>query len=530
MKNTLKLFLTLVLLATMGLSRAQGARRGFVYEAQLMADGRVEANIPLLLRISLTDGEATLYSEIHSVRTNDMGVFQAVVGEGEGEGKLGQFAQIEWGQRRMSLRVELSRDGGTTFGPFAENEILAVPYAYYAHQAGQVTDTTTAAVRATRDLQGRDFVVTRSESGLDTLLTITADGRMGVGTTHPRGDVELGVNRRLHLSSEEWHLDKSGVITIQGTTPEAKPSLVWYDELGKPHAAITSYDRQEVDSLHNREFAIETDNGQGQMLPRITIPYNRDVTTVGIFNSNLEINTGNLIVGKPGGNVLSRSYYHGPAYYYQRFAVGDEAALIDANPFAKNSTASLQIAKTDKEASLLLRSGGQAGSHIDLLRPDHLWRIGQVDDDLVVSYNGDERLRLTSDGRVGIGTAQPQSELHLDGTLRVDAGLTTSSAAMALYFEAEDSIPAGTVVGISPAGLARPWREGDNYVGVATTTAGYLLGEKPEKVGAIFALVAVMGGVGDTLLGAVELQGAVAKLTSGQVIAYRNASGLFTLK
>ena len=94
---------------------------------------------------------------------------------------------------------------------------------------------------------------------------------------------------------------------------------------------------------------------------------------------------------------------------------------------------------------------------------------------------------LIVSGNVGIGTPEPQYILdvwHASSKVNSKNGYLTNGADYAEYFENEENIPAGALVGIDMAtGKARVYREGDEFVGIATTaaSAGYIGNSTKEK-------------------------------------------------
>jgi len=90
-----------------------------------------DANIQLRLSIKRLGTTGTLYyTEVHSVRTSPLGIFNLEVGKGVQV--FGNMEQVPWNMREISMMVEMSLDSGSSWFILGESQILSVPYALYA--------------------------------------------------------------------------------------------------------------------------------------------------------------------------------------------------------------------------------------------------------------------------------------------------------------------------------------------------------------------------------------------------------------
>jgi hypothetical protein len=109
---------------------------GFSYQAVLRnSSGQVLANQSVMVKLSITssDGSTTYYAESHSTSTNQFGLVNLVVGGGTV--LSGNLAVVPWGTGQQSLKVEVSTNGGTTFGDLGSQPIHAVPLTTYSDSA-----------------------------------------------------------------------------------------------------------------------------------------------------------------------------------------------------------------------------------------------------------------------------------------------------------------------------------------------------------------------------------------------------------
>jgi len=120
---------------------AQNVPSGMKYQA-VARDyaGQPLANRSLTIRIDLKSnspkGAEVFYSEEHYVTTNQLGLFDLVIGEGKNVGK-GSFAEIPWSEEDIWMAVSLRDKSG--FSAVTETKLLAVPYAFHAGTANKLS-------------------------------------------------------------------------------------------------------------------------------------------------------------------------------------------------------------------------------------------------------------------------------------------------------------------------------------------------------------------------------------------------------
>ncbi len=101
------------------------------------ATGGPLASQNLGVRISIIDGSpagTNVYTETHAAVTNAYGLY--VLAIGNGTPVSGDINTIDWGNGDKFMKVEIDPAGGTAYADMGTTQLLSVPYATYAKNAG----------------------------------------------------------------------------------------------------------------------------------------------------------------------------------------------------------------------------------------------------------------------------------------------------------------------------------------------------------------------------------------------------------
>ncbi|MFH2141657.1 MAG: collagen-like protein, partial [Bacteroidota bacterium] len=133
----------LLFFVTLAIILSSQSPQSFKYQAVVRdAAGVVLQNQNVSLRISILEGSvsgSTVYSEEHSATTNDFGLVNLEIGNGNVVS--GDFSIIPWGSDSCFVQIELDENGGTAFQLMGVSQLLSVPYSLYAERSG-MTDST----------------------------------------------------------------------------------------------------------------------------------------------------------------------------------------------------------------------------------------------------------------------------------------------------------------------------------------------------------------------------------------------------
>ncbi len=150
------------------------------------AAGNAIINSTISIRISIKDVTSTgptLYSETHSVTTNQFGLFTIAIGTGLIQS--GVFSTINWALGSKYMKVEMDATGGSAYIDMGTSQLLSVPYALVA---GSVINTSA----------GDDW-------GAQTAITNPTIGGNGT-TASPLGIAQQGASsgQTLKWNGSQW--------------------------------------------------------------------------------------------------------------------------------------------------------------------------------------------------------------------------------------------------------------------------------------------------------------------------------------
>ena len=118
------------------------APQGFNYQAVARdGDNAILANATLDVKIGLLQGSETgtlIWEEIHSLTTNDLGLFTLTIGDTtaiSGSGSATSFSEIEWTTGSYFMKVQVDDGGG--YADMGSAELLSVPYALFAEEGNE---------------------------------------------------------------------------------------------------------------------------------------------------------------------------------------------------------------------------------------------------------------------------------------------------------------------------------------------------------------------------------------------------------
>ena len=158
---------------------------GFNYQGVALTNaGTPVASKKIALKITLIESQqlgTVRFQEVHNVNTDSYGQFSVIIGNGQII--TGKMSDVLWSQFPYYMKVELDLDGGTAFVFVGTSQLLSVPYALYANNAGAASisvDSLKNELTTIRLLQRGDSIVLNNNRGgvfipkIDSLAKITS--------------------------------------------------------------------------------------------------------------------------------------------------------------------------------------------------------------------------------------------------------------------------------------------------------------------------------------------------------------------
>jgi hypothetical protein len=140
---------------------AQGVPQGINYQAVARnLKGEPLANHTIGIRIALLaggpDGKSA-YAETHYLTTNDLGLFQLIVGQGTPE-TGSDFTRVPWADHQIWMELALDEQGNGNYIALSASRLMAVPYAFHSGTADRIKeDDGTEKTAAFWKVNGNDF-------------------------------------------------------------------------------------------------------------------------------------------------------------------------------------------------------------------------------------------------------------------------------------------------------------------------------------------------------------------------------------
>jgi hypothetical protein len=100
-------------------------------------EGNALASKTIAVRISILKTSASgevEYAETHKPTTNQFGLFTLVIGQGTVA--TGNFSFISWAIGNKWLQIEIDPNGGSSYSLAGSQQLMTVPYAFYAEYSG----------------------------------------------------------------------------------------------------------------------------------------------------------------------------------------------------------------------------------------------------------------------------------------------------------------------------------------------------------------------------------------------------------
>ena len=453
-KDTMnKIILLLFIAFQTSLSFAQAPPQGINYQAVVYNDngdnqpglnvpGQVLRNKNIRVRYTIIQNAANgteVYKEVHTTTTDAFGMFSLVIGQGVQVGSTA-FSNINWGAGLHFLKVEIDKRGGTNYVLMSNQQLMSVPYALYSEKSTYATSAGNGIVSVLDNGNGTLTFTYIDGSNYTTPILSGLQGPQGIqGATGTQGSA--GQNG---LSAYEIWLSQGNT----GTQQDFLTSIIGLQGIqgvagingsnGKNTLAKTTTETAGVNCTTGGikiEYGLDANSNGILDLSEINVSLTKYVCNGAVGAIGAQGVQGiQGIQGVPGANGTNGSDGKNTLAKTTTEVAGSNCTTggikieygLDANNNNVLDVSEINATLTKYVCNGTVGATGATGPQ-GIPGSQNAWSltgntgtnsttnfIGTADaQDFVLKTNNAERLRMTSNGNLGIGTNSPLQKFHL---------------------------------------------------------------------------------------------------------------------
>ncbi len=225
-----------------------------------------------------------------------------------------------------------------------------------------------------------------------TLFVDSVNNRVGIGT-----DVPSGILHCVGLKDSSNFIFSAPLTTVGGTPYQNYSELLFKNSLSNNTSDASIRYHANIWDSSGSQLRLLTSNTSGTLTTAITINAQQNVG-IGTTNPSVKLDVNGAIVSSDSVSVTKNSSFYVPLSVSESGAATDEKTwrigILDRTNKAFYIATLNDASNTSWSALTITRTGVQV-NYVALS-----------------TANGQERLRITSGGNVGIGTTNPQYALH----------------------------------------------------------------------------------------------------------------------
>jgi uncharacterized protein (TIGR02145 family) len=225
--------LHLVVLLFISINLFAQAPQKMTYQAVIRnASNNLVVSSPVKMKISILQGSASgtaVYSELHNPTTNANGLVSIEIGSGTSP--VGTIGSINWGNGTYFLKTETDPTNGTNYSIVGTSQLLSVPYALQANNAGNGFNRVSATGDTLFWENGKSVIIPGISSANNTVTDAS-------GNTYPIITIGTQVWMAENLRTTKYR-DGSNIPVVASSTtwannwnngsPLQQPMMCWYN-------------------------------------------------------------------------------------------------------------------------------------------------------------------------------------------------------------------------------------------------------------------------------------------------------------
>lgn len=399
-----KLIITAVLGLTIHFLLAQ-APQSFKYQAVIRdTTGNVLSDKLISLRISILQGDMygeEIYSEIHDIWTDKLGLVTLNIGQGTEISR--NFSEIQWGEDTHYVKIEIDLDGTMNYHLLGISQLMSVPYALYAEGSG-------------------DKVWEKGENGI-----YFSEGRVGIGSDDPQKTLDVKGHTMLRAN------------TTLGSGNWIGLYFNGYGDDDQPEWLFASHNQggfqfRRWDGVDFSEHYLKVNEGSFRFGAYDSPPLKYLFHGWAFITDSLKVGSNNFFVGSDGKVGIGTNTPSAPMQIIGKSEQyeGRDILMVQNKSVDDVSMATVKIKAGDGNTSTILQHTS------DTYQWEDMSEIGMLGNDgkgIVLAATNEageirfetggaglekERMRITEEGKVGIGTTNPQRKLHINDVMRLE--------------------------------------------------------------------------------------------------------------
>ena len=228
------------------------APQGFNYQATVRnSAGALIVNQNVIFRFKVLQNSATgtiVYSENHSVTTDDLGQVNLVIGQGTAT--VGTFSTINWGTGNYYLGIELNTGSG--YVAMGTSQLLSVPYALYANSSGSIPNGNSQGDILTWNSTIGSWIASNNSNSSPMRITTLSSEIITKDNINNHFKLTVGYNIE---SDGGYSIIQKGIVYSVNPNPTLEQSTIVNDGLGMAGSTNVILNLQPNNIYYYRAFA-----------------------------------------------------------------------------------------------------------------------------------------------------------------------------------------------------------------------------------------------------------------------------------